>query len=239
MDELSVLQRLGPKACLSHQTAARQWGIELMNAEGNHVTVPRRRSRVHLPGWQVHRADIRADELIDVNRTRLTAPLRTVLDLARVLPHADAVVAADSALRQSLFSLAALVSSTVAVIGRGASRIRALPAAVDPQSGSVLESLLRVLLTSHGLAPTHTQYRVFNGFHFVGRVDFAWPEARLVVEVDGFAFHANRESYRRDRERDNELERLGWKVLRFTWEDVVGRPDYVVALVAEVLARAA
>jgi Protein of unknown function (DUF559) len=162
-----------------------------------------------------------------------------VLDLARVLPHAEAVVAADSALRQALFPVSALVAATGAVFGRGASKVRSVGAAADPLSGSVLESLLRVLLVAHGLLPSHTQYSVFDGGCFIGRVDFAWPLARLIVEADGFAFHADRESYRSDRERDNELERLGWRVLRFTWEDVMGRPDYVVGMVRAVLSAAA
>ena len=99
--------------------------------------------------------------------------------------------------------------------------------------------MLRVLVTAHGLRPPCSQFEVWNHAFLVGRVDFAWPEARLIVEVDGFAFHADRASYRRDRERDNELERLGWRVLRFTWEDVNGRPEYVVALVDAMLSRAA
>ena len=65
----------------------------------------------------------------------------------------------------------------------------------------------------------------------LGRVDFAWLEQRLVVETDGFAFHADRTSYRSDRRRTNALVLDGWQVLRFTWEDVVHRPDAVVAAV--------
>lgn len=59
------------------------------------------------------------------------------------------------------------------------------------------------------------------------------------MEADGYAYHSDRAAYRRDRERLNQLERLGWRVLRFTWEDVRGRPDHVVALVRECLAAAA
>ena len=69
--------------------------------------------------------------------------------------------------------------------------------------------------------------------------DFACADARLVVEADGFAFHSDRAAYRKDRERLNALERLGWRVLRFTWEDVRGRPAYVVGLVHGCLADAA
>jgi very-short-patch-repair endonuclease len=59
------------------------------------------------------------------------------------------------------------------------------------------------------------------------------------VEADGFAFHSDRVAYRRDRERLNELEQLGGRVLRFTWEDVVARPEHVLALVQECLDQAA
>ncbi|TAL20866.1 MAG: DUF559 domain-containing protein, partial [Frankiales bacterium] len=69
------------------------------------------------------------------------------------------------------------------------------------------------------------------------RVDFAWPDERLVVEVDGFAFHADRASYRNDRRRTNELVLAGWRVLRFSWEDVVGSPDVVVDQVRRALRR--
>ncbi|MDP9496716.1 MAG: DUF559 domain-containing protein [Actinomycetota bacterium] len=67
----------------------------------------------------------------------------------------------------------------------------------------------------------------------MAQVDLCWPAACLIVEADGFAFHSDRAAYRRDRERLNQLERLGWRVLRVTWEDVVHRPEHVVALVRE------
>lgn len=53
-----------------------------------------------------------------------------------------------------------------------------------------------------------------------GRVyflDIAFPEERLVIEVDGYEFHSDRESFERDRERQNDLVADGWIVLRLTW----------------------
>ena len=112
-------------------------------------------------------------------------------------------------------------------------------ALVDPRCGSVLESLLRVLLHVHGICPPRSQLvvRTRDGVR-VGRVDFAWPELRVVVEADGFAFHADRRAYRDDRRRSNALVLAGWRVLRFTWEDVVQHPERVVASVRTVLAEA-
>jgi very-short-patch-repair endonuclease len=120
--------------------------------------------------------------------------------------------------------------------GPGSRRPAAVLALVDPDSGSVLESLCRVLLAGAGLAPEDTQrvIRTRTGV-WIGRVDFAWPSARLVVEVDGFAFHSDRAAYRRDRRRGNALQRAGWLVLRFSWEDVVTHPEDVVDAVRAVL----
>ena len=234
MDVREVLTRLGPQATASHETAARLWGIELLDPGAERVTVPRQRARVAVPGWQVRRLDLGPDELAVVDGVRVTVPARTVLDLAQVLPVRDAVVAADSALRQQLTHLADLVPLLAGRRGRGAAGPRAVACRLDPLSESVLETLLRLLLHS-ALPPPLSQYEVRDaGGALVARVDFCWPERRLVVEADGFAFHSDRLAYRRDRERLNELERLGLRVLRFTWEDVMSRPDHVVALVREL-----
>jgi very-short-patch-repair endonuclease len=99
----------------------------------------------------------------------------------------------------------------------------------------VLESLLRVLLVEAGCAPDDSQVVVRDRQgHFIGRVDL-WYAVGLVVEADGFAFHSERSDYRRDRRLGNALEMLRVRMLRFTWEDVVGDPGYVVATVREVL----
>jgi len=69
-------------------------------------------------------------------------------------------------------------------------------------------------------------------------VDFLWPAERLVVEVDGFAFHGPRAAFERDRRRDAELQALGYRVLRITWRRLVEEPEAVVALIAAALSAA-
>ena len=68
------------------------------------------------------------------------------------------------------------------------------------------------------------------------RVDRAWEGPRLVVELDGHATHATRRQRRADAERDARLALAGWRVLRFTYEDVTRRPAYVVTTVERHLA---
>jgi very-short-patch-repair endonuclease len=67
------------------------------------------------------------------------------------------------------------------------------------------------------------------------RVDFAWSEAKLVVETDGDEFHNSPTDRARDEQRDRVLERGGWTVLRFGWNDVLHRPTSVRAIVRQAL----
>jgi very-short-patch-repair endonuclease len=69
-------------------------------------------------------------------------------------------------------------------------------------------------------------------------VDACWPQARLVVELDGRGAHHTRQAFQRDRTRSNELQADGWTVLRFTHADVVYRSTDTAARVARVLRRA-
>jgi hypothetical protein len=204
------------------------------------VTVGRDRSRAQRDGVDVRRRALAETDVVERDGLRLTGPVRTVLDCCRDLPLGHAVAVADSALRAGDVSRPELWAAVAALpAGRLRDRVARAIALVDPTSGSVLESLCRVLLTQAGLAPEATQLVVrTRAGTWIGRVDFAWPGARLVVEVDGFAFHADRAAYRKDRRRGNALQRAGWRVLRFSWEDVVGAPDSVVADVREVLGTA-
>lgn len=228
-------------AVVSRTSAALLWGIELAETPTSvTVTVPHGRTRVVADGVTVVRRR-QAQDVDDRDGLRVTTVLETLLDLCRSSPLAHAVVAVDSALRQGLVRLEALQAAHAALPvapGRGAvGRVLAL---VDPQSGSVLESLTRVLLAQHGVRPPHSQLEVrADSGRVIGRVDFGWPGVRLVVETDGFAFHSDRDAYRRDRRRTNALTVAGWTVLRFTWEDVVAYPQYVVDSVRAALARLA
>lgn len=71
-----------------------------------------------------------------------------------------------------------------------------------------------------------------------GRVDFALPAARLIVEADGRRWHTRVADFDRDRWRDNEAIAAGWRVLRFTWVHLTATPEDVVTLLRRALARA-
>lgn len=92
---------------------------------------------------------------------------------------------------------------------------------------TILETKLVRLLRKARLPIGRTQHAFKENGRFVARVDFVYPELRVVVEVDGSRWHTGRRARIRDAERDNYLNIRGWIVLRF-WFDLVERPDYVV-----------
>ena len=71
------------------------------------------------------------------------------------------------------------------------------------------------------------------------RADFAYPGAKVIVEVGGRRWHGHREQFERDRRRDNAAQVAGWIVLRFTWEQVKHRPEYVRQTIRAAVRRAA
>jgi very-short-patch-repair endonuclease len=66
-------------------------------------------------------------------------------------------------------------------------------------------------------------------------VDFHWPAARVVVEVDGYASHGNPVAFERDRRRDALLVSTGWRVMRLTWRQLTGEPEAVLVRIARAL----
>jgi uncharacterized protein DUF559 len=176
------------------------------------------------------------DEVTHVGVLPLTCPERTAIDVAAAHPTVEAVVALDSALRGGQVSSTDLRS--------GLLRRRTMPAypaaatavdLIDPTSGSVPETIARLVFRSAGLPTPICQYEVTADGVWVARVDFAWPEARLVVEIEGFAWHGSREAFQQDAERYRRLFHAGWDVLRFTADDLRTGPEAVAEEVRRAL----
>lgn len=71
---------------------------------------------------------------------------------------------------------------------------------------------------------------------FICRCDFAYVAARLAIFVDGFAYHGDQRAFQNDRRQGNQLAQIGWRYLRFTYWDLVNRPQYVIQQVSALLA---
>lgn len=228
----ATLAALRRPAVVSHQSAAVLHGLPLWGVPLARVHVTRRPPASSAVGryLRCHVAGLADDDVVLVDGVAVTAPVRTVLDLARGLPFEPAVVLLDAALRRRVVDRPAL-DAAIADLGRvpGArSAIRAVRFA-DGRSESVGESRSRVLLARLGLAPTTLQLEVhrYDGA-LLGRADFGWEDERVLGEFDGRIKYGRllrpgqdpgdavfEEKRREDAFRDED-----WGVVRWTWGDL-------------------
>ena len=162
--------------------------------------------------------------------------VRTVIDCARILPFGEALAVADAALGSGLMGRPQLAAAATAMRGPGRPNARAVAAAAIGASDSFLESLLRGVLLTAGIEGFEPQLLIKHN-RFRGRVDLGHQAARIALEADGFAFHGSSADFTADCRRYNELVAAGWLVLRFTYQQVVSDPAWVVATVQRALAQ--
>ena len=232
----AALLELGPAAVAAGRTAAvlRGWGLLHEPRRAVEVVVPHGYGRSPI-GVRVRQArHVRSGEVVPIRGLaplQVTTAVQTVVDCALALPRLDATVVADSALRAGDVAVDELRDAVSRLPGRReAARARRVVDGCDPECGSVLESVQRVRMALDGLDGFATQ--VVLSASPVLRVDFCFAAARLVVEVDGARWHPDPA---RDRRRDNALAALGWRVLRFTWTEVVHDSSRVLATVRTAL----
>lgn len=233
----AALLSLGPTALACGRTAAALygWGM-LVEPQTLEVAVDHGRSRVVLAGLHVEqrRRPVR-NRLVALPGTDplwVSSAQQTVVDCALRLPLLEAVVVCDSALRSGRVGpdeLERRIGQQGGVSQAG--RLADVLALTDGRSESVLESVQRVRMVLGGIEGFEPQVVVRAQPSL--RVDFCFRAAGLVVEVDGARWHQDPV---RDQARDNALAALGWRVLRYTWAQVVHDPEPVVA---EVLAAVA
>lgn len=234
----AVLLSLGATATARGRTAAALlgWAMLVEPTRTLDVAVPHGRSSVRLPLAQAEQrrrlARISQAVLPGTDPIWVTSALQTAVDCALRLPLLEAVVLCDSGLRNAALDrddLEVLVGRLPGV--RDARRLRRVVELADGRSGSVLESVQRVQLVLGGIDGFDLQIVVRDDPTL--RVDFCFRAAGLVVEVDGARWH---QDPARDQARDNALAALGWRVLRFTWAQVVHESEQVLARVREALA---
>jgi predicted transcriptional regulator of viral defense system len=238
-----------PACAVSHESAALLHNIDLIGNQVTEVTITTgngaRRGHRH----SVHTY---SNDMPDSHITRkfglpVTTAARTVVDLARTLPYAQGVVAADSALHQGLTTAVELWQLAGEIrLRRGGDRASRLVHFADSLAESPLESLARVIFDDAGLPTPELQVPITGADdQFIGRVDFLWRKHKLIVEVDGAAkYEADPGRARQQLWRDKALRRAGYEVLHFVWREVwheviTESGEVTAAVWAELRARGA
>jgi len=161
-----------------------------------------------------------------------TNPTRTLLDVGSVLSQKGLEEALDSALRQRLTSVDRLRAGLKRLGGRGSRGPAALSKLLDARgdvvpTDSALETRLSRLLRRHHLPQPERQVKVRDGNGFIGRVDFAYPEMKIAIEVQSHRWHSSWGAQRSDMDRLTRLQTQGWIIIQVTYEDLVRHPDRV------------
>ena len=185
-------------------------------------------------GVRVHRTVLAPGDVTTIDDVPVTTALRTAWDVAALEPLGTGVAALDAMVRSGAVSLDQLAARLEGSAGDwGITKVRRAFGLVDPRAESAPESKVRVALVLAGLAPV-PQFHVLHHGDFLGKVDFAWPEAKLIVEYEG-AHHFDAERILEDERRYAALTAAGWRVIRLYAPDLRNLDD-VVRRVRQALA---
>jgi very-short-patch-repair endonuclease/predicted transcriptional regulator of viral defense system len=223
----------GTGAVASHRAAGRLHALLHEVPTVVDITVLRGRHPRPGHGREVHRTRVlRSSDVTRVRGIPVTSVPRTLLDLVRVLSDEVMEAALDTALLLGRTSIGAM-RRYLAACGRTRYVGRLVRVLDDREFGvpaSELERVFERILKRERLPYPSRQHT-----HLRYRVDYAYPDQRIAVEVDGRATHSGKQDVQRDRRRQNDIVLDGFLVLRFTWDDVTKDPDYVVATIRRAL----
>ncbi|GGG28163.1 hypothetical protein GCM10007304_47480 [Rhodococcoides trifolii] len=194
------------------------------------VTIPLKRSIKRGGDIRVRRRDLDWTDVDTVRSLRVTNLPLTVLETVVVVRNGPQLL--DRALQQNT-SLPILKSVHEKHLGRHGSKTAGAMLLVAAEGGaSEAERMLLRLLRADGLSGWRTHVRILRY-----EVDVAFVAQKLIVEVDGWAWHRDVLRFDHDAERHNALTNAGWSIIRFTYHRIRDEPEAVIAEIRAALRR--
>jgi predicted transcriptional regulator of viral defense system len=227
---MAAVLAYGPKAVLSHRSAAALHGIRPDNRPKTDVTLPSRSARPR-PRIEVHASTtLEPADVTTVDGIPCTSLARTLLDLAEVVEKRAVEKAINQAEAMRRFDLRAVEEVLSRAAGRrGAAVLKRVLAEYEGPTltDRELEDRFLALCRSASVPrPAVNEWITLDG-GVAYKADFLWRAERLIVETDGWGSHGTRQAFENDRRRDRRLSVAGWTVVRFTWRDVEREPGEV------------
>lgn len=229
-DLMAAVLGVSGDAVASHRAAARLWDFRTVDSEVEvSIRYPR---KAIVRGAVVHSIrDLEPCDRTVVGGIPTTTPERTICDLGLIFPDHEVhrillhAIATGLVLPRDLWSMRQRTSKQgrngTGVLERVLAQLPEDPVHVE----SGLELLFLQLCERFDIERPVPQLpvRVF-GRDF--RLDFAWIDQRIFVEIDGAAFHSSPTQIANDGSRQNLLVQAGWTPLRFTYKDLTERPGF-------------
>ena len=243
---LAAAQLAEPRACAADLSAAELLGLPIRRSSLLDVVVPHE-SRPSFPDSIRFRRTrhLPAEDVVHLDGVRVTTVERTICDLSIVVSARQLQRLIEWSItnrRMTPGSFRACAVSFCRRGRRGSARIRLLRHELldgQPIPASKLERHGFEMLERHGVTghEAHFVPPWFDGIR--GIVDFAWPDAAVILELDGRRWHAVTEAQQEDRRRDRLAAENGWVVLRATWDEVVHRQRSLVDDLRSILEQRA
>ncbi len=222
---MAAVLACGPEAWASHYCSGVLWELGLGARRLIDVTTRSARGRARA-GIRAHTSSTLTDEDVDViDGIPCTTLARTLLDIAEDGTRREVERALDRAEHARILD------------------IRAIDDVLSSSNGRRGAKLLCAVLEEHRVGSTLTRNQLEEAFLKTARdadrppdavnewiafpdgggaeADFLWHAQRLIVEADGRDPHTTRKAFESDRLRDQRLMLLGWRVVRFTWHQVM------------------
>jgi hypothetical protein len=207
---MAAVLACGDQAVLSHDSAGALWGVRTWPTVPE-VTAAHERRR---PGIRAHRSQTLTRKDIRRHRNlRVTSPCRTILDILPRLTDRQLIRAVND-LRLAKHLRATELHRLITA----SPRIRRL---IDPKQNPTRSSAEDVFLEfchTYHLPTPKVNIKLF------GRErDAVFEAEKVIIEIDGYNFHKDHESFESDRERDTVAAEHGYLTVRLTWNRVTGK----------------
>lgn len=240
----AALLRAGPPAVASHRAVARLLGIPTYDVAPAEITIPSKRNFAQ-PGVVVHQSrDLAYVPPVLVDGIPCTPPRRLAVDIGSVLGETAYTTVIRELRRDHGVTWKQLAAVLELHSKRGRDGCGPLRRQVERYYGiegipdSTLEQLFLDDVIDADLPAPVCQHPAPGPDGIVYRLDFAWPDVSLDVEIDG-PRHRRPEVAARDRRRDAYLRSHGWEVLRFDENQVTYAPWMALGEVRQTLRRRA
>lgn len=225
---MAAVLAAGEGTVLSHRSAARLWLLLPPAAEWIDVTCPLGH-RVRRKGIVSHQLEIRGDECLVEGGIPVTAPFRTIFDLAAVAGERELERAWHEATVRELKAKVSLPMLLERYPGRrGTRRLRALLESTEPETitRNDFEEAFLALVDTYGLPrPRMNADLALRGRFF--EIDCLWERERVALELDSRGVHGTPKKFESDRQRDRILVAEGWRTMRVTWRQLRDEPEAI------------
>jgi predicted transcriptional regulator of viral defense system len=228
---MAAVLACGDRALLSHRSAAALWALTKRSRRHlAEVTATAGRGR---PGIIVHEGGIHKDERAVLAHIPVTSVARTLFDLAEVVDERGLGRAFEEADRLNLLQMKAL--EDVCARGYGRRALRPIRRLIEEAHAPVitrtdLEERFALFCREYDIVPTATNVEVLGD-----EVDSFWPRERVIVELDGYAFHRHRAAFETDRRKDVARQVAGYRAIRITDRRLEREPAAVASEIRALL----